>query len=41
MYLKKDEIVSGETLLSKTSKNGRNINSSVKLKPIYDSQKQL
>ncbi len=41
MYLKKDEIVSGETLLSKSNKGGRNLNSSVKLKPIYDSQKQL
>ena len=41
MYLKKDERVSGETLLSKSNKGGRNMNSSVKLKPIYDSQKQL
>jgi len=41
MYLKKDEIVSGETLLSKSNKGGRNLNSCVKLKPIYDSQKQL
>lgn len=41
MYLKKDEIVSGETLLSKSNKGGRNVNSSVKLKPIFDTQKQL
>ena len=40
MYLTKDEIVSGETLLSK-NKGARNLNSTIKLKPIYDSQKQL
>jgi len=39
MYLKKDEIVPHDTLLTKSM--GRNINSTVKLKPIYDSSKHL